>query len=74
MINLESMSMEEISAYVCQKLEDNGYTAVLSGGSCMEIYTNQLYSSYDIDFVMTHSFKDKDIVKVMEKNRAKRRW
>jgi hypothetical protein len=58
--------MEELAAYVCQKLDDKNYRAVLSGGCCMEIYTKQFYSSFDLDFVMTSSFKEKDIADIMK--------
>lgn len=63
---LSNLNMEELAAYVCQKLDDNNYRAVLSGGCCMEIYTKQFYSSFDLDFVMTSSFKEKDIANIMK--------
>ena len=54
-MNLNNLSLEELASYVCSELEKRDIKVVLSGGSCMELYTNAMYSSYDIDFVMQYS-------------------
>ena len=64
-MNLNNLNMEELSSYVCSQLEKKDIKVVLSGGSCMELYTNALYSSYDIDFVMKQSHSIKQIEKAM---------
>jgi len=35
MKTIAEMSMEELAAYVCSKLEEAGIETVLSGGSCV---------------------------------------
>ncbi len=45
------MSMEELAAYVCSELEKDGIETVLSGGSCVEIYSKGKYTSDDIDLI-----------------------
>lgn len=64
-MNLNKLNMEELSSYVCSQLEKRDIKVILSGGSCMELYTNALYSSYDIDFVMKHSHSTKQIENAM---------
>lgn len=43
--------MEELAAFVCSRLEDNDIKTVLSGGSCVEIYSQGRYTSDDIDLI-----------------------
>ena len=45
------MSREEFGAHVCQALVDAGIDAVLSGGSCVSIWTEERYVSNDLDFI-----------------------
>lgn len=35
----EIKTLEETAAYICTKLKEKSIDVVLSGGSCMEIYT-----------------------------------
>jgi len=51
MINIKDMTMPELASYVCTKLEENDIEVVLSGGSCVEIYSRGDYTSYDIDLI-----------------------
>jgi len=51
MIHIKNMTMPELASYVCSKLEENNIEVVLSGGSCVEIYSRGDYTSYDIDLV-----------------------
>lgn len=53
-------TLEEIGAYVCQALKDQGIDAFLSGGAVVSIYTNNKYESFDLDFV---SFADRKKIK-----------
>lgn len=64
-MQLKNLSMEELASYVCSELEKQGIRVVLSGGSCMELYTNELYSSYDIDFVIKYTYSQKQIESTM---------
>ena len=51
MIHIKNMTMPELASYVCSKLEENNIEVVLSGGSCVEIYSRGDYTSYDIDLI-----------------------
>ena len=48
---VSQMSMEELAAYVCSKLGEEGIETVLSGGSCVQIYSQGKYTSDDIDLI-----------------------
>lgn len=48
---IKSMNMTELAAYVCSELEKNNIDVVLSGGSCVEIYSRGDYTSYDLDLI-----------------------
>ncbi len=43
---------------MCHTLNENGIDAVLVGGACVSIYTDNTYVSYDLDFVSHSSLKD----------------
>ncbi len=64
-MNLTNLTLEELASYVCNELGKRNIKVVLSGGSCMELYTNAMYSSYDIDFVMRYSYSVNQIEKNM---------
>ena len=51
MKSITKMSMEELAAYVCDKLDENGIETVLSGGCCVQIYSQGKYTSDDIDLI-----------------------
>ncbi len=48
---ISAMSLGELAAFVCSHLGERGIKAVLSGGGCVSIYTDNRYVSYDLDFV-----------------------
>ena len=48
---IAKMNMEELAAYVCSRLEESGIETVLSGGSCVQIYSQGKYTSDDIDLI-----------------------
>jgi hypothetical protein len=48
---LNQMSVGEVAAYIAEHLRHNGINVVLSGGSCVSIYTENRYLSYDLDFI-----------------------
>ena len=45
------MTREEVAAYVCETLVQAGINTVLSGGSCVSIYTENRFISLDLDFI-----------------------
>lgn len=51
MKSLSEMSVGEVAAYVAEHLRQSGINVVLTGGSCVSIYTENRYLSYDLDFI-----------------------
>ncbi len=66
MKGIKDMSMAELAAYVCSELEINGIDTVLSGGCCVEIYSNSRYTSDDIDLIDRFNGGHRKIKEVME--------
>jgi len=65
MISIKDMSMPELASFVCSKLEEKDIEVVLSGGSCVEIYSRGDYTSYDIDLINRYNdtfFKVKSVM------------
>ena len=50
--NIKNMSLEELAFYISDHLRKNGIEAVLTGGACVSIYSDNAYLSYDLDFVV----------------------
>ena len=48
----KKLSVAEIAAIICEHLAKRGFNAVLTGGACVSIYSNNIYRSSDLDFVM----------------------
>ena len=46
------MTREELAALVHETLRGAGISAVLTGGSCVSIWTNNRFASLDLDFVV----------------------
>jgi hypothetical protein len=61
------MSMEELAAYVCDALAQEGIETVLSGGCCVEIYSEGRYTSDDIDLIDRFNGGHRKIREVMER-------
>lgn len=51
MKSLGEMSVGEVAAYVAEHLRQSDINVVLTGGSCVSIYTDNRYLSYDLDFI-----------------------
>lgn len=58
----QSSSIEEIAGAVSVALSAAGITAVLSGGAAVQIYSNGLYASRDLDFVSPASHREIEAV------------
>jgi len=67
MKSLRKMSIGEIAAYIAEHLRHNGINVVLTGGSCVSIYTNNRYQSYDLDFIEVGSSGRKKISGILMK-------
>ncbi|MFA7570748.1 MAG: hypothetical protein WCY75_05795 [Sulfurimonadaceae bacterium] len=61
----EVKTPEETAAIIYEMLLTKGIDVVLTGGSCMEIYTHSNYSSYDLDFIANPSIKASQIKEIM---------
>lgn len=56
-IDWGEISIKDLASLVCGKLSEKEIDAVLVGGACVSIYTNNKYVSYDLDFVSHTSLK-----------------
>jgi hypothetical protein len=45
------MTLGELAAFVCSHVRSRGIRAVLSGGACVSLYTENKYQSFDLDFI-----------------------
>lgn len=50
-INFKNISLSDLAALVNEKFNEHDMKAVLVGGACVAIYSNNRYLSYDLDFV-----------------------
>ena len=57
-IDWKKISIKDLAALVCKKLNEKDIDAVLVGGACVSIYTKNKYVSYDLDFVSHTSLKE----------------
>jgi hypothetical protein len=57
-INWKQIKIKELAALVCHKLNERDIDAVLVGGACVSIYTENKYVSYNLDFVSHAALKD----------------
>jgi hypothetical protein len=67
MKSISEMSVGEIAAYVAEHLRKNGINVVLTGGSCVSIYTDNRYFSYDLDFIEEGRSTRKKITACLQK-------
>jgi hypothetical protein len=57
-IDWEKITIKNLAVLVCNELTREHVDAVLVGGACVSIYTDQSYVSYDLDFVSHSSIKE----------------
>lgn len=62
---LSKMSVGELAAYISSHLRECGIEVVLSGGSCVMIYSAGKYVSMDLDFIDTRFATRRDIKEAM---------
>ncbi|MEA3267350.1 MAG: hypothetical protein U9P42_10480 [Candidatus Fermentibacteria bacterium] len=53
MKSISDMNRVELASFVASSLRECGITVVLSGGSCVSIYSEDKYVSMDLDFIET---------------------
>ena len=62
--NWQNVGIKKLAAIISEHLQKNGIEAVLVGGACVSIYSDNKYISYDIDLITSSSIKI--IVPVLE--------
>ena len=55
MISLSGLTIGELAAYIAEHLRSKGIETVLVGGACISIYSDNEYSLFDLDFILTGS-------------------
>jgi hypothetical protein len=66
MSTIKVMSMVGLASFVCKELSKHNIEVVLSGGSCVEIYSRGDYTSNDIDLINRYNERFFKIKRVME--------
>ena len=66
MKSIKDMSIGELAAFIDSHLRRNGIDVVLSGGSCVSIYTENKYASLDLDFIEVSSISRRELKKVLQ--------
>ena len=51
MTEINALSRAELAALVVETLAVRGIEVVLVGGSCVCLYTNERFASFDLDFI-----------------------
>jgi len=59
--DIKDMNMKELGGYICDALILKDIQVVLSGGSCVEIYSRGEYTSYDLDLINQYNEQFKNI-------------
>lgn len=57
MMEYSNIDIKDLACFVYELLKNNGIDAVLVGGACVSIYSQNQYQSYDLDFVTYEELK-----------------
>ena len=52
-MTISRLPLAELAALVCSTFQKHGITTILTGGSCVTLYSEGKYVSKDIDLVLT---------------------
>ena len=63
---IKEMNMKELGGFICDALIAKDIHVVLSGGSCVEIYSRGEYTSYDLDLINQYNEQFKKIHQTMQ--------
>ena len=63
--NIKDMDMKELGGLICDALIAKDIHVVLSGGSCVEIYSRGEYTSWDLDLINRYNEQFKSIQATM---------
>lgn len=64
-LDFSKIGIKELGCLIHETLKSDGIDATLVGGACVSIYSENLYESYDLDFVTFESLKK--VAKILEK-------
>lgn len=70
-MDYSSIDIKNLACFIYELLKNNGIEAVLVGGACVSIYSQNRYQSYDLDFATYDHLKS--IEKVLNKIGFKRK-
>ncbi|PCI95940.1 hypothetical protein COB11_00640, partial [Candidatus Aerophobetes bacterium] len=56
-IRLNTLSIENLAAIISEKLREHKIDSILVEGSCVSIYSQNRYQSYDLDYVTYEDMK-----------------
>ena len=65
MKSIKDMSLLELGSFICSALKVEDIHVVLSGGSCVEIYSRGEYTSWDLDLINQYNEQFKKIHVIM---------
>jgi len=66
-MKIKGLDLKDLAMVICDYLRKNGVETVLTGGACVVIYTRSKYMSYDLDFVLISSEKQKKLQELLHK-------
>lgn len=55
--DFEKIDLKDLAHIISAALNDHNISAILVGGACVSIYSNNRYQSYDLDFVTYEEMK-----------------
>ncbi len=64
-MRIKDLSLKDFAILISDYLIKNGIDVVLSGGACVTIYTRNKFMSYDLDFVLVSSDKQKRVKQLL---------
>ncbi len=64
-MSIGDLDVAELAALICRTLEGHGIRAVLTGGSCVSVWSNNEYASNDLDFVTLGLHSNAEIARAL---------
>lgn len=65
-MEFSNIDIKDLACFIYETLKSNGIDAVLVGGACVSIYSQNRYQSYDLDFATYEELKmiEKVLIKI----------
>ncbi len=64
-MKVAGLGLEDLAALVCTTLDQHGINVVLTGGSCVSVWTHNAYMSLDLDFIALGLHSNREIGKAL---------